>query len=380
MPLSVDDRSGRLPRCAVVLFGASLIAACAQEAPSNPPPSGSGGSKSTGTAGGGSGGSQSVGSGGFGATGGSVGTGGAPATGTGGTSSAGGSGSGGVAPGTGGSATGGARAGGSGGAAGGPGGASGAAGRGAGGTGGTAGAGAGAAGGGAGLGGPSLCGSGKYIICENFESTAVGAVPTGWAKHGNAVVADDQAARGTHALKMSPEVSGERRIYTTDSTKLGTGHWGRVFYRVETPAPVSCDTNTVLHSTFVGLQGIGSVGGAGEYRVVDTVENLQGFHQFLYNVQYSGREIGLGSSYSYKTYDGSWHCAEWHIDNPSQTFTFYIDGGTPVQLKGSDPYDVPASFSQLRIGLYNYQKACAPYLTAWIDEIALDTNRIGCEN
>ena len=57
-----------------------------------------------------------------------------------------------------------------------------------------------------------------------------------------------------------------------------------------------------------------------------------------------------------------------------------LQDGTQVSLTGNAALDVPTSFSQLRVGLYNYQQVCSPYLVAWIDEIALDTNRIGCGN
>lgn len=342
-----------------VLVGAWLVLASA-------------GCTSTTPAGGSGGTPGGSGSGGTASTGGVTGSGGAPV------------GSGGAAPGTGGVGSGGTNTGGAssggrgGGVTGGRGSASGGAGGtgGAGATGGTTGA--------AGSGGPSLCTPGKYLLCEDFEATAVGAIPTGWTKHGAAAVASDQAARGLHSLKVSPQESGERRIYG-DASKLGSGHWGRIFYKVQLPAPVSCDTNPVLHSTFIGLQGIGPTRGAEEVRVVDTVEDKQGMHQWLYNVQPSGAEFGKESPYSWK-YDGMWHCAEWHIDNPTQSFHFYLDGSEVTQIaitNGAGNYngsEIPPSFSQIRAGLYNYQKACSPYLTVWIDEIALDTNRVGCGN
>jgi hypothetical protein len=233
-------------------------------------------------------------------------------------------------------------------------------------------------------GGASSCPPGKYIICEDFEGTAAGSVPSGWTKHGGAAVVTDEAARGTHSLKIDAAINGERRIYA-DATGLGSGHWGRIFYKVQAPPVLSCDTNPVLHSTIVAFQGIGPVHGAEEVRVVDTVENQQGKHQFLYNVQPNGAEFATGSPYNWQ-FDGAWHCAEWHIDNPTQSYHFYIDGAevTSIALdNGAGNYartDIPPSFSQVRVGWNNYQKACAPGSVAWIDEVALDAQRIGCGN
>ena len=236
----------------------------------------------------------------------------------------------------------------------------------------------------AGAGGVSLCTPGRYAICESFENAAVGTnvVPAGWTRSGGVDVIADAANvfRGSHAMRLNPVLSGARRINMTGAavTGLGGSFWGRIFYKVQTPAPVSCDTccGSVLHTTLVGVDGVGPTGGAGEYRFVDTVENLQGMHQFLWNIQYnSGTEVGRGSAYNYK-YDGNWHCAEWHIDNTTSTFQFFLDG-TSIALSGNSG-DFPTSYSAIHVGLNNYQMACAPYITAFIDEIAVDKVRIGC--
>jgi hypothetical protein len=225
---------------------------------------------------------------------------------------------------------------------------------------------------------PSLCSPGKYIVCEDFETAAEGAVPTGWTKHGGAAVSVGEAARGTHALMITAAATGERRIYA-DATRLGSGHWGRVFYKVQQPVPA-----VFVHSTIVALQGVGPTRGPEEVRVVDTVKNANGTHQFLYNVQPSGAEFGKGSPYSWM-FDGKWHCAEWHIDGPTQSYHFYFDGtevtsiaidNGPMNYTGTD---IPPAFSQVRVGWNNYQSA-PPGFVAWIDEVALDTNRIGCGN
>jgi hypothetical protein len=229
-----------------------------------------------------------------------------------------------------------------------------------------------------GAGGPSLCTPGRYLICENFETTAEGAIPTGWTKHGNAAVAADQSARGSHSLKIAAAANGERRIYT-EGAKLGSGHWGRIFYRVEVPVPT-----VFVHSTMVALYGMGPVNGNEEVRVVDTVKDANQKHQFLYNVQPSGAEFGKGSPYNW-TFDGSWHCAEWHIDSPTQSYAFYYDGAEVTSIainNGAGNYagsDIPLAFTDVRVGWNNYQSA-PPGFVAWIDEVALDVSRIGCGN
>jgi len=229
-----------------------------------------------------------------------------------------------------------------------------------------------------GIGGTSLCAMGRYLVCENFESTAEGGVPAGFTKHGNASVTASQAARGTHSLKMAAASSGERRIYA-DAQNLGSGHWGRIFYRVDLPVPT-----VFVHSTLVALYGMGPVHGNEEVRVVDTVKDANGKHQFLYNVQPNGAEFAKGSPYDW-SFDGNWHCAEWHIDAPTQHYSFYYDGAEVTSItidNGAGNYDgsdIPSVFTELRIGWNNYQSA-PPGFVAYIDEVALDVNRIGCSN
>jgi hypothetical protein len=233
-----------------------------------------------------------------------------------------------------------------------------------------------------------LCAPGKYIICEDFEGTDVGGIPQGWTKHGDPVaVADDAAVSGARSLKMGPIESWERRIYH-DGSMLGTGHWGRVRYKAQLPVP-----DAFVHSTIVALYGTGPTTGPQEVRVVDTVkEDKDGFNndgngshfQYLYNVQPNGAEFGKGSDYDWK-FDGEWHCAEWHIDGPTQSYDFYIDdqhvekisiANGPGNYNGSE---IPDSFAEVRVGWTNYQSA-PPGFTAWIDDVALDNERIGCSN
>jgi hypothetical protein len=237
--------------------------------------------------------------------------------------------------------------------------------------------------------GPDLgpCPPGKYLICESFDDTEVGAIPQGWTKHGDPVaVADDAAVSGARSLKMGPIPVWERRIYH-DAAVLGSGHWGRIRFKVQLPVP-----DAFVHSTIVALYGKGPTTGDQEVRVVDTVkEDLDGFnndgngnhYQWLYNVQPNGPEFGKGSDYNWK-FDDQWHCAEWHIDGPTQSYDFYIDGQHIEQISianGPGNYEgseIPDAFSEVRIGWINYQES-PPGFTAWIDDVALDDERVGCD-
>jgi hypothetical protein len=266
---------------------------------------------------------------------------------------------------------------------------------GAGASGGAAGSASGAAGsasaGSAGAGGGS-CGTGQYLICEDFDSTAVGQLPAGWTRKGAAnlsSVADDASSSGSKSLKLGAAANGERRI-ARDAALLGAAHWGRIRFKVETVP------DAFVHSTLVALQGVGPTLGASEYRVVDTVKaaaadgswcamaNMPNCFQLLYNVQpEKAGEFGKPAAYAWP-FDGKWHCAEWHIESALQKYELYYDDALVSEASfenGAGSYansDIPSSFSELRIGWNNYQSA-PPGFTAWIDDVALDEQRIGCQ-
>lgn len=236
--------------------------------------------------------------------------------------------------------------------------------------------------GGSGGGVSSGCADAGYLICEDFEATAVGDIPEGWSKHGDEVaVADDETHSGAHSLKLGAIPVWERRIYT-DASVLGSAHWGRIFYKVQLPVP-----DAFVHSTIVALHGIGPTSGAAEFRVVDTVKqaidtpDVASLHQYLYNVQpEDSGEFGRGGPYD-QEFDGQWHCAEYQISAETQSYALYIDGALELSFEdGPGEYqdsDIPDAFDELRVGWINYQES-PPGFTAWIDDIAFSGERIGC--
>jgi hypothetical protein len=221
------------------------------------------------------------------------------------------------------------------------------------------------------------------LLCEDFESTDLGDVPNGWTRHGDLAAVDDSEAHGgSHALKLGSAAVAERRIYH-DAKLLGSAHWGRIYFEVQTPVP-----DAFVHSTLVSLLGNGPMNGRSEYRPIDTVKQAKdtrdvgGRHNFLYNVQIIGKkEFGTETSYDY-VFDSKWHCAEYHIDASDQSYTLYFDGKDVLHFtRGAGNYeasDIPTGFDELRVGFINYQSA-PPGFTAFIDDIAFDDERVGCE-
>ena len=329
---------------------------------------------STGTGGNPTGGSTGTGGN---ATGGSTGTGGnatGGSTGTGGNATGGSTGTGGNATGgstgTGGSATGGtAGLAGSGGSS--------VGGHGGGAVGGAGGAAAGTGGAAGGTGGTSTACA--YKLCENFESGSVGALPTGWTAYngyGNdamtgVALASDQAHSGTMSLKSSSMIPGEERIQKSLSALGATAskHWGRIFYKVQSPAPKTSG-GTYFHTTMVALEG------TTENRVVDSVQNPAGAHQWIYNVP--DDSCCTGSTYDW-TFDANWHCAEWYVDVTAKSYRFFTDTTEVTSLAFTNNANAKmSSYTAIVVGSIFYQTPPSPFVV-WFDDLAIDDAQIGCK-
>ena len=225
------------------------------------------------------------------------------------------------------------------------------------------------------------CAGRGYLFCEDFESAAPGSLPAGWtvgfgwqSEDTRPEVSESSPHTGARSLRSSVAISGQRRAERSIES-LGDArgvHWGRVFYRVQTPAFVP--GGGVVHNTLLALLG------AGEARVVDTVIRPDGAHQFLYNVP--DDSCCVGSSYDYRTYDGDWHCAEWQVDRTTQSYRFFIDGTEVTDIAfshgaGSTRASMDA-FTTIALGWRNYQTPDTPY-TSYFDDLAIDDARVGCE-
>jgi hypothetical protein len=227
------------------------------------------------------------------------------------------------------------------------------------------------------------CSGTDFILCEDFESTDVGDIPDGWERRGEEVaVTEAQSRRGSRSLELGAIPSWERRI-AHDASALGGAHWGRIHYLVDLPVP-----DAFVHSTLVALSGDGPTRGRSEFRFVDTVKqaidtpDVGSRHNFLFNVQpEDSGEFGRETSYDY-TFDDQWHCVEYHVDSSNQSYAFYFEGEEVLSFEDGagnyDRSDLPDEYDQLRVGWNNYQEA-PPGFTVWMDDIAFDDERIGCE-
>lgn len=250
--------------------------------------------------------------------------------------------------------------------------------------GGSAGTDAGGAASGGASGAASGCAGKTYNLCEDFESSTVGSVPTGWTTfrgYNGKIAATDQAVAsdafhsGSKALKSIAASQGSSRVQDALGSLGATAntHWGRIFYKVQSPSAV--DSAHVLHTTFVSLMG-----GSTEDRIVDTVET-QGAHthQWLFNTPDDA--CCTSSDYSW-TFDAAWHCAEWYVDLTTKSYRFFSDSTevTKLAFANRTNAEMPASYTAVILGATYYQTdtLTGPF-TMWLDDLAIDDNRIGCQ-
>jgi hypothetical protein len=226
--------------------------------------------------------------------------------------------------------------------------------------------------------GPSSSGcAGKtYKLCEDFESGTVGMIPNGWTalqgyapKRGGTVLANDAAHSGSMSLKSDGMSTGLDRVQRALASlgPTATKHWGRLFYKVGTPAPKP--NSGVIHITMGALEG------TTENRVVDTVVATNGTHQWLFNIP--DDSCCAGSPYNW-SFDASWHCAEWNIDVATSSFRFFSDGQEVTQLAFTGKTGARMSaYKSIGLGTIYYQMPPAP-IVMWFDDLAIDDNRVGC--
>lgn len=234
------------------------------------------------------------------------------------------------------------------------------------------------------LGGESRCSS-EFVVCESFESTSPGDLPSGWSLSGYGTrtveVTDAASARGERSLAIDVESQGAivGMLRLNDVGLLASAHFGRMFYRIEGPG-----VSEFIH--FDVLEAVGPwMGHENGVRFASTgtgVGNQQSNWSWIYNVQPfgsgAGPEFGTEGDRSAHPVVDEWMCLEWEFDSSEQTATYYHDGSVIDYLViDQEQSEIPV-FSEIGVGFQKFQQTGA--LRVWLDEVALNTTRIGCNH
>lgn len=233
-----------------------------------------------------------------------------------------------------------------------------------------------------GLGGASLCGASQLDICESFENAALGnAVPAGWTTdgYGNRTlsVVDDDSARGNRAFRV--DVAGNQAavvgmLVRQNLGGLGARHFGRSFMKIEAPAPTG-----FIHWDAFEARGIFN-NQVNMVRWASTGTNVgtqNGNWAWIYNVQTTNSgEFTTEGPRSAHPVDGDWMCLEWFFDQAAQEARFWYDGAEVDYLHiDTERAEIP-TFTSFHVGFQKFQQSAA--FRVWVDEVAFDGERIGC--
>jgi hypothetical protein len=263
------------------------------------------------------------------------------------------------------------------------------------GRGGTGGGGAGGTGtgGGAGLdagpgraeaGMPGVC---PFQLCEGFEAVADGAGPDPavWTRAiyggGTLEVVSGMARGGSKSLHIrTPAGPSETYLKVTKIfPAMGNAFYGRLFFNFDKkPAQF-------VHWNVVEGRGTGN----GNKVRYGGIANMGLGNWFLFNVQSPGPEYGIDDNATPPVPPRTWICMEWMWNGAASEARLWWDGTerpkmhvtpTTVGEGGTTltPQYLMPQFRELYIGWAIYQNIAAGY-EVWLDDIALDGQKIGCD-
>ncbi len=233
--------------------------------------------------------------------------------------------------------------------------------------------------------GPSRCADAGVQLCEDFETGMLD--KSVWTPVGTAPVIDGmEHARGAHALHITLPMNGLSAISEKKTfPEPNDTYFGRMFvYFKSLPTPPGM---TYAHWTIIAASGTQV---PGEIRVSGQLQ--QGKNLFGVGTD-NQTDAGTGD---WTTSDrdpagmpravptGEWICLEWmHKGDTSDTQFWWDDAVHPslttsltVHGGNSNPFLLP-QFTSVWFGWQEYQTSTETF-ELWIDEIAIDTRRIGC--
>lgn len=242
--------------------------------------------------------------------------------------------------------------------------------------------------------GVSRCAGGDFLLCDGFESTAIDTERWKIEKWGDSnvvEVTEEFAARGAKSVHFHA-VSGASAAYIKTTAIFPVAdntYYGRMFLRVKS------------YATQVDYAHWTVIEAAGKLQPSDTQETaIRVGGQYSSGKNYWGVGTDHGPTGDWTNNDNdptgapvppptnTWTCLEWLHSGADDTTKLFIDGIEHPSLAtdkrvihyGGDQtadYLMP-EFSSVAVGWWQYQAAPESF-DVWVDEVALDDERIGCD-
>lgn len=232
--------------------------------------------------------------------------------------------------------------------------------------------------------GESRCDESGLLVCDGFEGGEIDQALWEIAASGGNVVeiVGDQSARGDQSVHIHTN-NGFGFLRNLSAFPIESDrYWGRMFIRFDRFSTVAWAHWTIGEGAGEGDGSLIRVGGQ-------------------YNTNQGVNRWGVGSdggpTGDWTTHDqdpdgapqeppeDTWICVEWLQDGSTDEALFFVDAvehpslATTSDMHGGNdvPYDLP-SFRSVWFGWWQYQSDPQPF-DVWIDEIAIDPERMGCK-
>lgn len=233
------------------------------------------------------------------------------------------------------------------------------------------------------LGGPSRCGGSGLRFCEDFEAFPVGAPPPPgtWLARGDVIVDDARAARGGKAVRFRSAARGFSMLTTRAPFPIpGNSHFGRAFFYMSPALP----KDAAVHWT--NVQAYGPVPGR-DYSAYVRYGGI--FGQWFANYFMTNQKEYGHTAKDELVAGDRWLCLEWELRaGGADELRLWIDGraierATVRRETGEGDkrrrWEMP-DFVAMDIGYKGDQvDARFPRIDTWMDEVAVDPARIGCD-
>jgi len=233
--------------------------------------------------------------------------------------------------------------------------------------------------------GASRCDKANVLLCEDFESGTLD--PAIWQASGTPpTIETTQKARGARALHVVRDGNGLSRIRETKTFPVPHNrYYGRAFVRFEAlpKEPMTYSHWTIIAGTGTGVRGEIRIGGqlqrgANRWGVGTDNRTPEGTGDWTNSDKDpAGQAMPVPEQ--------QWMCIEWMHDGEHNETRLWWDGiehptlATTTDKHGGRkdvPYVLP-TFDAVWLGWHEYQPSTLKF-DMWLDEIAIDKDRIGC--